>query len=77
MRPERFCISDLVGELCCVVNTVKEGSDLKVRCYERDYPAQCTSDTRKGQWVRVIACEKDILKVRPVNVWLGSCNGYR
>lgn len=74
MKTEKIRMSDLVGELCCVIGSKDK---LKVRCYEREYPAKSDGETRPGQWVRVISSDNKSLKVEPVNVWLGSCNCYR
>jgi len=63
----------VVGEICCVTKTIKCKKAGSVRYFGSDFPAKADSEVRRGRWVRVMDHERGVLKVTPLNVWLGSC----
>jgi len=76
-QSEADALAEMVGEICCVVKAIEDGEHGKVRCFEEEYEAHAEEFVRKGQWVRVISSSGKHLKVKPLNVWMGSCICHR
>jgi membrane-bound ClpP family serine protease len=63
----------LVGEVCCVTQSIRGVRGGSVRIWGSDFRASAESHIPRGMWVRVISHSGDMLNVVPLNVWLGSC----
>jgi membrane protein implicated in regulation of membrane protease activity len=66
-------IQHLVGEIGVVTVDIS-GEDVGVvRISGDSYPATSGGEVKRGRWVRVLNAVDEVLHVKPLNIWLGSC----
>lgn len=66
-------LGGLRGEICCVVKAIRPGTVGKVNVNGSLLPASSDGAVGVGRWAKVVGARGGIIRVAPLNAWLGSC----